>query len=117
MLTHICAVQLVRLQVEEEALKKEKKEKLSKERLEVVRQELGALRDDLQPLMAKYTSERQRLNEIRDLKQKKEQLLQNLEHARVRGNLERVADIKYGEHRHLSTSVMSPLRTPFFLPL
>ena len=94
--TCLLAVQVLRLAIEEEALKKEKKETVSKKRLEVVRRDLAELREKLQPLVARYEKERARTNELRDLQQKKELLRQSLEQAKARGDLARVADLKYG---------------------
>ncbi|KAJ0819675.1 putative AAA+ ATPase domain, chaperonin ClpB, P-loop containing nucleoside triphosphate hydrolase [Helianthus annuus] len=57
--------------VELHALEKEK-DKASKARLVEVKKELDDLRDKLQPLMMKYKKEKERVDEIRRLKQKRE---------------------------------------------
>lgn len=85
----------VRLQVEQQALSKEK-DSISKQRLDEVARELAALEDELRPLQMKYTREKARLDEIRRLQSKRDELLVNLEMAEARGDLARIADIKYG---------------------
>ena len=82
--------------IEEEALKNETKETVSKQRLEVVQQDLAELREKLQPLVARYEKERARTNELRDLQQKIELLRHRLEQAKTRGDLARVPAFKYG---------------------
>ncbi|KAG7669284.1 hypothetical protein Ndes2526B_g05585 [Nannochloris sp. 'desiccata'] len=87
--------QVIRLQVEEKALEKEK-DKQSVERLAEVRRELGELQDKLQPLVMRYQAEKDRLDEIKALQKKKESLQIRLEQAQNRMDLAMVADIKYG---------------------
>jgi ATP-dependent Clp protease ATP-binding subunit ClpB len=87
--------QLIRLQVEEKALEKEK-DKLSKTRLNEVRKELSDIQDSLKPLQIRYSSEKSRLDEIKALQKKKEQLQIRLEQAENRMDLAMVADIRYG---------------------
>ena len=60
-------------QVEEAALSKEK-DKVSQERLDDVRKEVAALQDELQPLLSRYNKERGRLQELRRLRKKREDL-------------------------------------------
>ena len=60
-------------QVEEAALSKEK-DKVSQERLDDVRKEVAALQDELQPLLSRYNKERARLQELRRLRKKREDL-------------------------------------------
>lgn len=85
----------IQLEVELHALEKEK-DKASKARLVEVKKELDDLRDKLQPLMMKYRKEKERIDEIRRLKQKREELLIAIQEAERRQNLARVADLRYG---------------------
>ncbi|KAM7270863.1 hypothetical protein ACFE04_030077 [Oxalis oulophora] len=62
----------------------------------VVRKELDDLRDKLQPLQMKYRKEKERIEEIRKLKQKREELLIALQEAERRYDLARAADLRYG---------------------
>ncbi|KAI3436547.1 hypothetical protein D9Q98_005963 [Chlorella vulgaris] len=87
--------QLIRLQVEEKALEKEK-DKQSRERLADVRRELGEIQDQLKPLQMRYRQEKAQLDEIKRLAKKKEELQIRLEQAENRMDLAMVADIKYG---------------------
>lgn len=68
---------------------------VSKGRLEAVRQEIAALRDKLRPLEMRYESEKGRLDELRALQKKKEELEVKLHQAEMRMDLAMVADIKY----------------------
>ncbi|XP_068665963.1 chaperone protein ClpB1-like [Aristolochia californica] len=94
----------IQLEVEMHALEKEK-DKASKARLVEVRKELDDLRDKLQPLLMKYRKEKERVDEIRRLKQRKEELMFSLQEAERRMDLARVADIKYGALQEIDTAV------------
>jgi ATP-dependent Clp protease ATP-binding subunit ClpB len=88
--------QSLRLQVEQAALAKEK-DAISAARLEAVGRELAALQDLLVPLQLRYAAEKERLDAIRRLQGKREELLVNLSIAEQRGSdLARIADLKYG---------------------
>ena len=84
-----------RLQVEENALAKEK-DPASVERLDEVRKELADLRNQLQPLQAKYAAEKERLDRLRTLQKKRDDLLIKLDAAEARFDHAVAADIKYG---------------------
>jgi ATP-dependent Clp protease ATP-binding subunit ClpB len=89
--------QITRLQVEEQALKKEKtKDTLLSARLDAVQEQLSALQDRLKPLRLRYNAEHARMLEIRRLQTKREKLLQDLEVAKQRGDLARNADLEHG---------------------
>ncbi|KAJ0818529.1 putative ClpA/B family, AAA+ ATPase domain, ATPase, AAA-type, core, Clp, repeat (R) [Helianthus annuus] len=94
----------MQLEVELHALEKEK-DKASKARLVEVRKELDDLRDKLQPLMMKYKKEKERIDEIRRLKQKREELLVALQEAERRYDLARAADLKYGAIQEVETAI------------
>ncbi|KAJ4974367.1 hypothetical protein NE237_007541 [Protea cynaroides] len=94
----------IQLEVELHALEKEK-DKASKARLVEVRKELDDLREKLQPLMMKYRKEKERIDEIRRLKQKREELLFSLQEAERRMDLARVADIKYGALQDIEAAI------------
>ncbi|GMI78215.1 heat shock protein 101 [Hibiscus trionum] len=94
----------MQLEVELHALEKEK-DKASKARLVEVRKELDDLRDKLQPLMMKYRKEKERVDEIRRLKQKREELNIALQEAERRYDLARVADLKYGAIQEVESAI------------
>ncbi|MQM11931.1 hypothetical protein Taro_044844 [Colocasia esculenta] len=99
----------LQLEVELHALEKER-DSASKDRLlevgcsapssdatvlPLARKELADLRDKLQPLTMKYKREKGRVDELRKLKQRREDLMCRLQEAERRMDLARVADIKY----------------------
>nr|CAB3474232.1 unnamed protein product [Digitaria exilis] len=94
----------IQLEVELHALEKEK-DKASKARLVEVRKELDDLRDQLQPLQMKYRKEKERIDEIRKLKQRREEMLFSLQEAERRMDLARVADIKYGALQEVDAAI------------
>eukprot|EP00204_Picochlorum_oklahomense_P001692 CAMPEP_0118798354 /NCGR_PEP_ID=MMETSP1161-20130426/756_1 /TAXON_ID=249345 /ORGANISM="Picochlorum oklahomensis, Strain CCMP2329" /LENGTH=900 /DNA_ID=CAMNT_0006725745 /DNA_START=45 /DNA_END=2744 /DNA_ORIENTATION=+ len=96
--------QMIRLQVEEKALEKEK-DKVSQERVAEVRKEIGQIQDALKPLQIRYESEKGRLDEIKALQKKKEELQIRLEQAENRMDLAMVADIRYGALAEVSEAL------------
>eukprot|EP01018_Ginkgo_biloba_P010134 Gb_39383 [translate_table: standard] len=95
----------IQLEVELHALEKEQ-DKSSKARFEEVRRELDDLRDKLQPLIMKYRKEKERVDEIRRLKQKREELLFTLQEAERRMDLARVADLRYGALQDIEATIV-----------
>lgn len=94
----------MQLEIELHALEKEK-DKASKARLVEVRRELDDLRDKLQPLMMRYKKEKERIDEIRRLKQKREELLFALQEAERRYDLARAADLRYGAIQEVEAAI------------
>lgn len=70
-----------------------------------VRKELDDLRDKLQPLMMRYKKEKERIDEIRRLKQKREELLFALQEAERRYDLARAADLRYGAIQEVEAAI------------
>ncbi|XP_058194790.1 chaperone protein ClpB1-like [Rhododendron vialii] len=93
-----------KLEVDLHALEKEK-DKASKARLAEVKKELDELRRKLQPLLTKYRKEKERIDELRKLKQKREELLIALQELKRRCNLARVADINTGELQDVQAAI------------
>ncbi|XP_011007277.1 PREDICTED: chaperone protein ClpB1 [Populus euphratica] len=94
----------MQLEVELHALEKEK-DKASKARLAEVVKELDDLRDKLQPLLMKYKKEKERIDEIRRLKQKREEILFSIQEAERRYDLARVADLRYGALEEVEAAI------------
>ncbi|KAJ8452273.1 hypothetical protein Cgig2_006078 [Carnegiea gigantea] len=94
----------VQLEIELHALEKEK-DKASKARLVEVRKELDDLRDKLQPLVMKYKKEKRRIDEIRRLKQRREELLFAAQEAERRYDLARAADLRYGAIQEVEAAI------------
>ena len=83
------------LEIEKQALKKED-DSNSKERLGVVEKELAGIREKSNALKAKWKQEKDVIAKARALKEKLEQLKVEEAAEERKGNLERVAQIRYG---------------------
>ncbi len=83
------------LEIEEQALKREK-DTQSKERLEKLRKDLAGLREKSTQLKAQWQSEKEIIQRSRELKAKIDQAKLEEQQAERRGELERVAQIRYG---------------------
>lgn len=69
---------------------------LSVARLSEVQKELAALEDQLSPLLMKYKQEKERLDNIRRLQNKRQELIVALEMAEQRQDLARIAGARVG---------------------
>lgn len=67
--------------------------------------ELDDLRDKLQPLLMKYKKEKERIDEIRRLKQKREEIHFSIQEAERRYDLARVADLRYGALEEVEAAI------------
>jgi ATP-dependent Clp protease ATP-binding subunit ClpB len=85
-----------RLEIEREALRKES-DPGSVDRLGRVEKEIAELRETLSAQKAHYDAEKQLIDRVRELKEKRESLNAELERVQRQGNLERAAEIRYGE--------------------
>ncbi|KAI7892283.1 putative HSP100 protein [Mucor mucedo] len=83
------------LEIEAKALGKEKNNKESNERLNTVKEEMARINEELKPLKLKYELTKGRLDEIRDLKQKLDDLKSKAVEAKNRYDLDTAADIEY----------------------
>jgi ATP-dependent Clp protease ATP-binding subunit ClpB len=84
------------LEIERAALKRET-DTNSKGRMEVVERELARLREQITALRARWTKERDAITRVGDLKKKIEALRFEAEEQTRKGQLERAAQIQYGE--------------------
>ncbi|KAG8379246.1 hypothetical protein BUALT_Bualt07G0068700 [Buddleja alternifolia] len=94
----------IQLEVELHALEKET-DKASKARLVEVKKELDDLRDKLQPLIMRYKKEKERIDEVRRLKQKRDDLLDALQEAERRYDLARAAELRYGAIQDIESAI------------
>jgi ATP-dependent Clp protease ATP-binding subunit ClpB len=85
----------IQLEVELLSLKKEK-DSASKKRRSTVEKELGNIKDELQPLKARYEKERSGANALQEAKAKREELVNKALTARRQGDLQKAADLEYG---------------------
>jgi ATP-dependent Clp protease ATP-binding subunit ClpB len=86
------------LEIEKQALKKED-DPNSRERLKSTERELAQVREQSNALKARWKEEKEAITHIRQLKERIEQLKIEEQQAERKGDLERVASIRYGELR------------------
>ena len=84
------------LEIEREALKKESDD-ASIARLESVEQEIADARGHTDAMKARWQNEKKLISGVQEDKERREQLNAELQRAERSGNLERAAEIKYGE--------------------
>lgn len=87
---------LRQLEVEREALKREKDE-ASKKRLAVLEKEIGNLREEHKEIEIRWRQEKEFIDVIKDSGKQTELLRAEAERAEREGNLQRTAEIRYGE--------------------
>ena len=87
--------QILQMQIEAEALKKED-DKVSKKRLLKLEEELAGLQEESANMTAKWQSERDKLEEGRDLKDQLERARADLDQAKREANLQRAGELSYG---------------------
>ena len=87
--------QILQLQIEAEALKKED-DAASVDRLEKLEKELSGLLERSSEMTAKWQSERDTLEVARDLKEQLDKARAELEQAKREGNLGRAGELSYG---------------------
>lgn len=88
--------QMMKQEIEIEALKKENDED-SKERLQKLQQELENLREKSHELEVHWKSEKEIITKIRDAKKDIDKLKQEAEISERRGDLQKVAEIRYAQ--------------------
>ncbi|CAF0775838.1 unnamed protein product [Didymodactylos carnosus] len=96
----------LQLDVEATALSQEKDE-ASKQRLKQVKEELSKIREELKPLKLRHKAEKERVEELRKLKQKLDSLQIKMSQAEREKNLSLVADIKYGAIPDLEKQIVA----------
>ena len=87
--------QILQMQIETEALKKED-DAASKERLERLERELSDLQEQSAEMTAKWQAERDKLASARDLKEKLDQARNDLQNATRGGDYARAGELQYG---------------------
>jgi ATP-dependent Clp protease ATP-binding subunit ClpB len=96
--------QIMQLEIEREALKKEK-DKASKARLERLEKELADLREESSQLHARWQNEKEAIAEIQSVKGSIEDTRLEIERAERGAELEKVARLRYGKLRDLESSL------------
>lgn len=87
---------VMQMEIEETALRKED-DRLSKERLEVLQRELAELRDEFKNKMAKWENEKASVDNLSKIREKIEDINNQIQVAERNYDLETVAKLKYGE--------------------
>ncbi len=87
--------QMIRLEIEETALKKET-DKLSMEHLEDIQMQLAQLRETFAEMKAKWENERSSISKVQKLREEIEQVTAEIETAEREYDLNRAAELKYG---------------------
>lgn len=87
---------LIKAEIEREALKKEK-DKVSKERLKTLSAKIAELDERFRGLEMQWKSEKEIITTIREAKRTIDNLRHEAEIAERKGELQRVAEIRYGE--------------------
>ena len=93
------------LEIEKQALKKED-DANSRERLAVVERELAQVREQSNTLKVSWKKEKDEIANVRQLKARIEQLKIEEQQAERKGDLERVAAIRYGELRQAEAELL-----------
>ncbi|RJL07584.1 ATP-dependent chaperone ClpB [Paracoccus aestuarii] len=87
--------QILQLQIEAEALKKED-DAASKDRLDRLEKDLSALQERSAEMTARWQAERDKLQGSRDLKEQLDRARADLDQAKREGNLARAGELSYG---------------------
>jgi ATP-dependent Clp protease ATP-binding subunit ClpB len=87
--------QILQLQIEAEALKKED-DKASKERLEKLEKELADVQDRASEMTVKWQAERDKLEDTRGVKERLDRARADLDIAKREGNLAKAGELSYG---------------------
>jgi ATP-dependent Clp protease ATP-binding subunit ClpB len=96
--------QIMQLEIEREALKKEK-DKASKERLERIEKELADMREQSNQLHTRWQMEKEAITNLQAIKEQIEQTRHEMERAERQNQLENVARLRYGTLRELETKL------------
>ncbi len=96
--------QILQLQIESEALKKED-DAASRDRLEKLEKELSDLQQQSAAMTAKWQAERDSLDAARDLKEQLERARAELEHAKREGDFAKAGELQYGRIPGLEKSL------------
>jgi len=92
---------ITRLEIERQALKKEK-DPASKERRRVIARELAELQEESTRMKAHWRAEKEAIDDIRRLKSSIEEVKVEEDRAERTGDLNRAAELRYGEQSRLA---------------
>ncbi len=95
---------IMQMEIEEAALKKET-DNLSKERLQELQKELAELRESFAGQKAKWDNQKTAVEKVRKLKEQMEDVHNQIEVAKHNYNLDKAAELQYGELPRLEQSL------------
>ena len=95
----------VQLEIERQALEDEPDDASARERLERIRIELAGLRERSSSMKAKWRAERDAIDRLKTLRERADSLRIESERAKRTGDLQRAAEIDYGELPALGASL------------
>ena len=95
---------VLQLEIEETALKQEK-DKASKDRLEVLRKDLGNARDKMETIKRQWEGERKGIDDVRVLREQIETTRAEMERAERAYDLNLVAELKHGKLPNLEAEL------------
>ena len=96
--------QVMQLEIEREALKKEKDD-ASRHRLSELEKELANLKERSAELTARWQSERETISQVRKLREEIDQIRTQIEQAERAYDLQKAAELRYGTMRQLETDL------------
>ncbi len=94
-----------RSEIEREALKKEKKDKATKEKIKKINKKLADLKEKHTALEGQWRKEKDLISTIRDSQKKIEEMRGEADIAEREGELEKVAEIRYGKIPELEKEI------------
>ncbi|MEJ2486501.1 MAG: ATP-dependent chaperone ClpB [Anaerolineales bacterium] len=97
--------QIMQLEIEREALKKEK-DKASKERLKQLEKEIADLGERSRELHARWTTEKEAISNLQSVKEQIEQTRLEIERAERNSDLEKAARLRYSTLRELEDQLV-----------
>lgn len=97
--------EIMQLEIEREALKKESDE-ASRERLDELEQELANLKEQSAELTSRWETEREAIAEVRELKEETEVVRTQIEQAERNYDLQQAAELRYGKMRQLEDDLI-----------
>ena len=106
---------VMRLEVEEAALKKED-DQASEERLSNLQKELLDLKEEAQVLKSRYDLEKERIKSIREIREQIEKIGRDIEEAERNYDLNRAAELKHGQLPSLQRDLAEKERVMEALP-
>ena len=95
---------IIQLEIEKQALKKEKDD-TSKERLNKIEKDLSSIKEKRDGMKLKWKNEKENIQKIQKIKSEIEQIKIEAEKEEREGNLNRVAELKYGKLPQLQKSL------------